>query len=309
MENYAVSQKKNPLCTVWGILFMVAGAIFLLPYLAASVPSLVTFFVALYNIFANLFSFTGEGLSMAFVSFTPFFNSIVELLQCFVGPVALIMTFVLLAFRNEEKASVFAVLNLISSIVTLFGGRVSLMTLPWAVNLLADLVLAFAVLAFALCEGKLRRSPRWLYLAIFAGIIRIVAMVLAGQESTQLFANEYFPVYDYEAFIASHREYVAAVLKKKNIGTEVKLSQPQFKFAFADLADNWKAYMSAANAVDAVSISDINQYDDARGMASSIAGMFNGVSGLAEILYTASACLLGVFGCLMLNPSLKAVKE
>lgn len=297
MENYAVGSKKNRLTSVKGIIFMVAGAVFLLPYLVASVPSLATFFISLFKLFANLFSFSGEGLSLAFASLTPLLSSFTDLLQCFVGPVSLVLCFILIAFRNEEKASIFAVLNLVSSLVTLFAGKVSMATPVWAINLLADLVLAFVLLAFSLCEGKHRNSQRWIWLAVVSCVIRIAGYVFSMQTETTVYPLEYYPVFDYEAFIASFRQFVTAVLDKKSIATEVKVTG--YAFSFNTLAENWAAYIGAADALNKVPVNAINWFDGARSMAKTIATGFNGQPALVNLLYIVSSCLTSLFGFVM----------
>lgn len=306
MENYAVGAKKNPLTSVRGIVFMVAGAVFLLPYLVASVPSLMTFFISLFKVFANLFSFSGQGLSLAFASLTPLLSSFADLLQCFVGPVSLVLCFILIAFRNEEKASVFAVLNLISSLVTLFGGKVSMATPAWAINLLADLVLAFVLLAFALCEGKLRNSCRWIWLAAACCVIRIAGFVFGMAKDTTIYPLEYYPVFDYEAFIASFRQFVTAVLDKKSIASEVKLAN--YSFSFNTLTEGWAGYIGAADALNKVPVDTINHFDDARSMAKAIAASYNSQPVLMNLLYIVSSCLTGLFGFVMVH-EFKQIKE
>lgn len=298
MENYAVGQKKNPLTSVRGIVFMAAGVVFLLPYLAASVPSLFTFFISLFKVFANLFSFSGTGLSLAFANLTPLLSSVVDLLQCFVGPVSLVLCFILIACRNEEKASVFAVLNLISTVVTLFAGKVSMETPAWAINLLADLVLAFALLAFSLCEGKIRYSQRWIWMAVASCAIRIAGMIFGMSNNTTIHPIEYYPVFDYDAFVASYRQFVTAVLDKKSIATDLKVTG--YSFSFNALAEGWAGYVGAADALDTVSLDAINHFDFPRSIANSITACFNSQSALMNVLYIASACVTSLFGFLMM---------
>ena len=306
MDNYAMSQRKSPLTSVRGIIFMVAGAVFLLPYLVASVPSLMTFFISLFKVFANLFSFSGQGLSLAFASLTPLLSSFFDLLQCFVGPVSLVLCFILIAFRNEEKACVFAVLNLVSSLITLLGGKVSLATPVWAINVLADLVLAVALLAFSLCEGKLRNSQRWIMFAMVSCVIRIAGFVFGMVKDATVYPLEYYPVFDYEAFIASFRQFVTAVLDKKSIASEVKLAN--YSFTFNTLAEGWAGYVGAADALNKVPVDTINWFDGARSMAKPIAASFNSQPELVNLLYIVSSCLTGLFGFVMVH-EFKQVKE
>lgn len=277
---------------------MVAGAVFLLPYLAASVPSLLTFFISLFKVFANLFSFSGQGLSLAFANLTPLLSSVVDLLQCFVGPVSLVLCFILIACRNEEKASVFAVLNLVSSMVTLFAGKVSMETPAWAINLLADLVLAFTLLAFALCEGKIRYSQRWIWMAAASCLIRIAGLIFGMNNNVTIYPIEYYPVFDYDAFVISYRQFVTAVLEKKSIASEVKLSS--YSFSFNALAEGWAGYVGAANALDTVPLDTINHFDFPRGIANTLSACFNSKPVLVNVLYIASSCVMSLFGFLMM---------
>lgn len=300
MDNYAMSQRKNPLTSVRGIIFMVAGAVFLLPYLVVSVPVLITFFISLYQVFANLFTFSGQGLSMAFACLTPLLSSVTDLLQCFVGPVSLVLCFLLIAFRNEEKASVFGVLNLISTLVTLFAGKVSMQTPAWALNLLADLVLAFTLLAFALCEGKLRNSQRWIWLAAVSCVIRIGGMLVGMNNNIFVHSMEYYPVADYEGFVASFRQFVTAVLSKKEIPADVKITNAAYTFSFSGLADNWAAYISAANAVDTAPLNTLGYFDFPRGIAKSMDTAINGKAEIVNLLYIVSTCVMSLFGFLMM---------
>ena len=304
MENYAIAKRKNPLTSVTGIIFMVAGAVFLLPYMVVSLPSLFTFFISLFKVFANLFTFK---LSLAFASLTPLLSSFVDLLQCFVGPVALVMAFVLMLSHNEEKASVFAVLNLITTLVTLFSGRVSMETPAWAINVLADLVLAFALLACSLSEGKVRKSSRWLIIAIIACVIRIVGMVFAMQKGTYIYLLEYYPVYEYEGFVASYRQFVTAVLEKKN--PAVELNVQSYTFNQKGFAENWRKYMNDIIKLDTIPRSAVEQYDGSRNMA---AGIVNGVESMPmaiELMHIISYCVMTVVAFLAATPMERAAKD
>lgn len=301
MEKVALNARKNPLTTKKGIVFSVAGVIFLLPYLMVSAPTLMTFFISLFKVFANLFTLK---FSLAFANLTPLLSSFLDAVQCFVGPLSMLMVFIMLVSGNEEKASIFAVLNLIATVITLVSGKVSVLTPAWAVSLLADIVLAFALLAYSLCEGKIITSTRWIWFAAIFCEIRIISMLFAAYNGSQLFMAEYYPAYDYEAFVASYRQFVTAVLNKKNVSTELSLSS--YSFNFENFAQSWKGYIADVTALDTLPRNAVNHFDFPRTVAKGVANVFSKKPMLTEILYVFSSRLVVIFGFLMLRDTIKA---